>query len=437
MGETKADEFENIPFAMKVADNPKVKGVLSGTEAMKKSGAQKEFIVANMLQAAAMKCAVILRAGDPPQYDKDRSPKSGLNMSKTSKQGFFKGALVEEERFARLDEERNPKPHHSKDKAHLALKPTDPEYQHVMQLDINMSDILREVGPDGDLRILGFDEKTGLLRLEYKEGCGPKESSFNGQLVIDLDQGKEKTQFFSREWNRPEHDPHWDPQKKIISKPPWLSAIPDSVYERVFNNTFHVGYTEDKTATPDPALIKKAGVFANRPRSAEEFKTAMGEDHQYFELIKECSTLPEILTRLKNNCANEAEANQIILEVYDKGGSIVAGDWDGMALGHPASLAPEFSEVINVFAPDVEGVANKEKLIKVTNEYLKQLQETVKEKQKSGKEPLSAFDKKILSINDITEIASEFALARAGCITPHEFLFQQVLNDAYRDRSNE
>jgi hypothetical protein len=28
---------------------------------------------------------------------------------------------------------------------------------------------------------------------------------------------------------------------------------------------------------------------------------------------------------------------------------------------------------------------------------------------------------------------SQFALARAGCITPHEFLFQQILNHAYRD----
>ena len=89
----------SLSFTMQVADNFRVKGVFYGIRAMTKAGIQPEFAAHNIIQAAALKSAVILRAGDPPQYNKDRSPKSGVNLSKTSKQGFFKGTLSKEERF--------------------------------------------------------------------------------------------------------------------------------------------------------------------------------------------------------------------------------------------------------------------------------------------------------------------------------------------------
>lgn len=425
---------EALPFTMQVANNPKVKGVRYGSRAMEASGAQPEFIAANMAQASATKSAVILRAGDPPQYNKDRSPKSGVNLSKTSKQGFFKGALSKELRFARTDSSGNPLPHNPKDAAHLDLKPTDPDYQHTMQLDINMRDIIREIRPGGDLEVLGFDEKTGLLRLAYKEGRGPKTSEFNGQFVINLYQGEHTPQFYSRDWDRPDNDPDWDVDNKIIKKPAALAALPEHIYKKIFEDTFVVGYTEEKSANPDPSTIKKAEVFANRPRSAEEFKAAMGEAHPHFALIKECADLPKILETLRTQLPQE-EAEQTILEVYNRVSSIVAGDWDGMALGHPPSLDPKFAEVINVFKPGNEGLANIRKLVNTTQEYLVQIQEKAQQKKDQGM-AISAFEEKVLSINHITSIASEFAIARAGCITPHEFLFQQVLNDAYRDKAN-
>lgn len=425
---------EALPFAMQVADNPKVKGVLYGSRAMQASGAQSEFIAANMAQASAIKSAVILRAGDPPQYNKDRSPKSGVNLSKTSKQGFFKGALSKELRFARTDSSGNPQPHNAKDAAHLNLKPTDPDYQHTMQLDINMRDIIREVRPEGDLKVLGFDEKSGLLRLAYKEGRGPKSSEFNGQFVINLAQGESTPQFYSRDWDRPDNDPAWDPDNKIIKKPAELEALPEQVYTRIFEDTFVVGYTEEQSVEPDPSTIKKAEVFANRPRSAEEFKAAMGEAHPHFALINECADLPEILDALRTQLP-QAEAEQTILEVYNTVSSIVAGDWDGMALGHPPSLTAKFSEVINVFKPGEEGLANIKKLVNTTQEYLVQIKAKAQQNIEL-KIALSAFEEKVSSIDHITSIASEFAIARAGCITPHEFLFQQVLNDAYRDKAN-
>lgn len=429
------DDSPSVPFAMQVMDNPKVVGVLSGRDAMAKAGIQSEFAAGNIMQASALKSSVILRAGDPPQYNKSRSPKSGVNLTKTSKQGFFKGALSEEERFARLEASGDPKPHNAKDTHHLALQPTDPDFQHVMQLDINMNDILREVSPDGDLEVLGYDNGSGLLRLGYKEGHGPKTDLFHGQFVVNIAEGTDKPIVYSREWDKPERDPNWDPVKQMIRKPPALAAIPDAVYERAFNHTFMVGYTEDKVDNPEPLSIKPANVFANRPRSAEEFKEAMGVGHPNFALIKDCTTLPQILDKLKTTLpANEA--NKVILEVYDKAGSIVAGDWDGLALGHPPDLPHEFSQVINTFAPGLEGLDNQQLLLERADNYLTQIKQTAIEAQEKG-QPLSPFQKKALSISSITDIVSDFALARAGCVTPHEFVFQQVLNSSYRDKANE
>ena len=423
-----------LPFAMQVADNPLVNGICSGLEAMKKAGAQTEFVVANMVQASAMGCAVILRAGEPPQYDKRRSPKSGLNLSKTSTQSFFKGAIPKEERFCRIDVHGIPMSHHYYDSAHLKLAPTDPDYQHTMPLDINMQDILREVGPSGTLRVLGFDRDSGLLRLEYKEEWGPPKSQFDGQFVIDLSKGIESPQFRSRDWTQPQTDPDWDVDLKIIKKPMGLSEVPADIYQDVFNKTFYVNYTEEKIVIDDRSVIKRAEVFANRPRSAVQFKSAMGEDHRYFDLIKECKSLAQVLSRLEE-ALPEAEAYQTIVDVYNKSGIIVAGDWDGMALGHPTSLDPKFAEVINVFAPGIPGLKNQRKLLERASEYFEQLKQVALDK-RANNTPLSAFDKKIMSIRYFTDIVSDFALARAGCITAHEFLFQQVLNHAYNDEAN-
>lgn len=449
MNKPKSEDIKarsNLPFAMQVVSNPKItvahnktsQGILIGAQAMIAAGAQSEFVTANIMQAHALNSSIILRAGDPPQYNKHRSPKSGVNLSKTSKQGFFKGSLAEELRFARI-ENGEPRPHHPKDEAHLSLKPTDPEYQHTMQLDINMRDILREIGPDGDLRVLGFNPDSGLLRFEYKEGHGPKPddnspTGFEGQFVVNLLAGENNPIFYSREWDKAEHDKNWDASQGIIKKPPELEAVSDKLYKQLFNHTFKLQYAESKNAHLNESELKSAKVFANRPRSAEEFKQAMGIDHPHYGLIKECTSLEKILAKFKTHLEEET-ANEVILEIYDKGGRIVAGDWDGMALGHPPGLDSKYAEVINVFAPQAEGIENKQKLLELSDAYLNEIQCKAQEKKSNGIQ-LSSFEEKTLAIPSITEIVSDFALARAGCITPHEFVFQQVLNHAYRDKLN-
>ena len=424
-------ERDKIPFTMQVADNSKATDVLSGQRAMAAAGAQQEFIAANLLQASALNCALILRAGAPPQYNKRRGSKSGVNLSKTSNQSLFKGALTAEERFSRLEENNNYRPHHEKDKAHLSLPPSHPEYQHTMPLDINMHDILRETGPNGDLQILGFNKDTGILRLAYKEGHGPKKDDFKGQFVINLNTGDKSPQFYSRAWDKPDQSAGWNAEKKIINKPEHLSEIPDKLYEQVFNQSFKVNYTEQQTPDISNAEIKKATVFANRPRDAVDFKKSMGSKHPYYQEIKDYNSLPQILRKLGSMEDGEA----VILEVYNKSGSIVAGDWDGLALSHPPGLDKNYTKTFNTFAVGREGLRNKADLLTYADEYLDKLKADVALKI-AAQEPLSNFDLKIQSLSSITEIVSDFALARAGCITAHEFVFQQVLNHAYRDEKN-
>lgn len=437
---------KSLPLVMQLANNPRVKiahkigdeGILVGINAMMKAGVQPEFVASNFIQLERDNL-VILRANDPPQYNKRRSSKSGDNLSKTSKQGFFKGAVPEQLRFARLSPGRTPRAHHYKDAAHLQLKPTDPEYQFTMPLDVTMGDILREIGSNGDLFVICFDEQSGWLRLKYKEGHGPRNDKtasegFVGQFVINLYEGDDTPQFYSREWDRPEYDTHWDATKHIILKPANLSAVPDSVYQKVFKHSFKLRYIETDAAKFDTVEVHQAKVFANRPRCAVDFKQALGLQHKHYSLIDSCTSLEEILATLKEKLPEE-EASADIIEAYTKGGSIIAGDWDGMALGHPITLAAEFREVIDTFAPGDQGITNQHTLLTRSNEYLQQIKTTATSKHAAGI-PTTAFEDKVLSINSMNEIVSGFCLARAGCITVHEFVFQQVLNAAYRDKSN-
>lgn len=437
---------ESLTFLEKIIDNPRLSiarkrgenGILVGNTAMMAAGVQSEFLAVNIAQAHALQSAIILRSGEPPQYNKQRSPKSGINLTKTSKQGFFKGALSQELRFSRLNNEQNPLPHHDKDTEHLALPITHPDYQHVMRLDINMLDILREVSPQGDLKVLGFNINTGMLRLEYRKNKGPRTDyipplGFNGQFIIHLYEGHYVPQYYSREWDAPEYHSDWDANQQIIKKPLALSEIPDNIYQQFFKCQFYVHYSETKTANPLPKEIYSAKVFANRPRSAIEFKAAMGSSHPYFNVIESQKNLADILTTLVTLLPKDAE--DVILEVYNKGGRIVAGDWDGMALGHPPDLNPLYAKEINTLSPGIEGLENQALLIDRTDHYLYELKEAALKKQVDG-HSLLPFEEKILSISSITAIVSDFCLARAGCITPHEFLFQQILNDAYRDELN-
>ncbi|MDI1351689.1 MAG: hypothetical protein PSV35_02805 [bacterium] len=437
----------HLPFAMQVVNNSSIKianslndeGILIGSNAVAAAGAQSEFIAANMIQAHALKCCLILRAGDLSQANKTRCAKSGMNLTKTSNQGLFKGAIAEEQRFGRIENDGMPTPQNYKDEVHLKLDPAAPSYQHTMQLDINMLDILKVTKPGGDMEILGFNQLDGILRLGYKHNCGPRKDvpspiGFNGQFIINLYEGVQKPQFYSIARDKPENQPDWNAVKRVIAKPAILEVIPDKIYEHYFNHSFVLNYTEKKTANPQPNEIRKAKVFANRPRNATEFIKRMSKQNELTKHLSQCPSLAKIVQKLKENLQTE-KTKELMLQIYDEGGSIIASDWDGMALGHNPALEERFTEELNTQEPGSEGLNQQEILLTRANLYLKQMRHKAQKKQEK-KQNLYAFEQQILSFNSITEIISDFALARAGIITSHEFVFQHVLNHAYADPGN-
>lgn len=413
-------------------DEANIEGLKIGSAAMMAAGIQPEFVAVNQLILKGMGSTLILRAGAlPPVYNQPRGPKSGLNLTKTSNHSFFKGSIPEHALFTRLDGNM-PIGHYKKDKERLDKPVKDPDYQHSVQLSVNMLDIIREVGPAGDLEILEYDVRSGQLRLGYKEGRGPKE--FEGQFIINLNSGKPGELFYSRPWDDPKDAPDWDSENKMIKKPtPWLDKIPDEIYKKVFSQHFDLKYTDSKMPSPiREDALHPVKVFANTPRTPKELFAATTSDdpsHHLLDPFKESDNVSLLGVVLKLLTPDE------IIKLYDRSARIVAGDWDGMALSSPLSLDEQFRQVYNTFEVDTsKQIAGMEELLLKTKFHLLELKQSsaLKIPHQKDQKP-RPFDGLIMGLLHFDQEIGDFALTRAGCITPHELLFQQLVNCAYRD----
>lgn len=411
-------------YMQSVADIP---GLKSGRDAMVAAGMQLELAAHLIIQCLSMGSTIVLRAGSPPVYNQKRGPKTGLNLTKTSTQGLFKGSLAADVVFTRLDDKTHKgKGHDKKDAKHLALPINDPEYQHTVVLPVTMQDILREVGEHGDLKVLGCEE--GVLRLAYKEGKG--DINFHGQFIIDLKASDSSPVFYSRPWDKPSHDPNWQEDLQVIKKPDALSAVSDELYQSVFSNIFSVNYSD--TVSPDLTTIsvKEAKVFANTPRTGIDL----------FEAIKNSGViqgarLGEISTIAENGIMSDllnALSLDEIKQVYDSCALVTTGDWDGLALGHPPALLKGFpKEQMRVF--NTFDVANKIDEMTGLLEASVDLFHFLKNNPDVHGTPLASL---LDGISEPYVLFNEFSLARAGCITPYEFLYEQLINYSYRDVKN-
>lgn len=411
-------------YTQSIADIP---GLKSGNKALMASGMQLELAAHLMTQCLSTGSSIVLRAGSPPVYNQKRGPKTGLNLTKTSTQGLFKGSLAADVMFTRLDDKtRTGKGHDKKDAKHLQLPIDDPEYQHTVVLPITMQDILREVGEEGDLTVLGYD--NGKLRLAYKEGKG--DINFHGQFIVDLKASDPSPIFYSRPWDKPSHHPDWDNEQQVITKPAALSAVPDEVYRLVFSNIFSVQYSDTVSSDLTTLAIKDAKVFANTPRTAMDLFAAIqdsgviqGARLNDIRDIAQNGTMKDVLDVLSHD---------EIKQVYDSCALVTTGDWDGLALGHPPALLKGFPKeqmrVYNTF--DVEKkIDEMSGLLEASVELFHYL----KNNPEVQNTPLGTL---LNGVTDPQDLFNEFSLARAGCITPYEFLYEQLINYSYRDEAN-
>ena len=99
--------------------------------------------------------------------------------------------------------------------------------------------------------------------------------------------------------------------------------------------------------------------------------------------IKTCDplgkSLDDILLILYDVLGKDG-AEEIIKLVYDASGSIITGDWDGMALGHPADLDEKYSQVYNTFKPGIAGLEQVKKLMESSSEYIQDIKQKAQKK---------------------------------------------------------
>lgn len=450
--------MEIVPMKMsldlfsKVYDS--IPGLKKSTDALKACGMQPELAAHLMLQCQALNQCIILRAGSPPVYNQKRAPKDGLNLSKTSNQGLIKGSIAVSPRFSRVTNGIG-RGTHRKDTEHLNLKITDPDYQHTVALPVTMQDILRELSPEGDLQFLGYE--NGKLRLAYKESAyekGKVDPDFQGQFVIDLKDGDPSPIFYSRPWDHPSNNPLWDHEKQRLNKPDELAHIPDEDYFPATACLFKVYYTEhqhelnslttfpneSKDNLEDEVELEEVKVFANTPKTALGLIKAIRESGV---LESSAPTLMELKLALEQMDSNTPlweilhlfTPSQLKI-VYDHCGLVVTGDWDGLALGHPSleDIPLELQKQMRVYntfhKTGYIRVQEKEDLLLAACNYFHYL----KANPEIFVTPLGSL---LQHISDPLELFSEESLARAGCITPFEYLFQQMINYTTRDVKNQ
>jgi hypothetical protein len=240
--------------------------------------------------------------------------------------------------------------------------------------------------------------------------------------------------FYSRVWDRPDHHPDWNKDKGIINKPPELAAVPDDVYSAVFNQSFNVNYTHTQTANIQKGELHSANVFANTPRTSADLRNAI----LTCDALKDSANYQAVLALDATNLPDRRTILALLSEdeiktVYDSCALVTTGDWDGLALGQPPGLMddfphPEQMRVYNTFSVE-EGRTEKRGLVEASCAYFDYL----KTKPETQGTPLGEL---LASITDPHTLFSEFAVDRAGCITPHEFLYEQLINYSYRDEVN-
>lgn len=372
-GYTSSDFEEAEKPKLTIMDMKEVYKVKTGIAALKAAGMQEAFVGQLIDQLQSTGGFMVLRAGGlPPAYNRKVSPKSGLNLTKTSNQGFFKGALAKNHRFTRIitdkSGEKKPLGHHHKDRARMNA--TDPDQrQNYTHMTVRRDEILRELREGGDLELIGY-KKGEEIRFRYKEGKGNPD--FKGEFILKLDEAQEFIPHYARSWDKPENDEAFDREKGIIPLPENQTIIPpdewESLYHYLENHEVPCYFTDELGSRPVPAEV-----FA------------------------------------------------------DSNGLRIAGDWDGCGLSIPGWVPNEARIEYNTF--DRKSDFNAEALIEASEQFLKHYQDRIKEK--SSK--LSQTEEAVLEMK-MEDLYTEFSKGRAGCISPYEFVNNCIANKLYQKR---
>ena len=211
--------------------------------------------------------------------------------------------------------------------------------------------------------------------------------------------------------------------------------IPDEVYQQTFSNLFGLNYTEHQRKDCQPEDIKEVLVFANTPKTSVELLNAIKETKGLNLKLKTRDILNSMDANTNMFDILAQLNNKQIKILYDSCGLITTGDWDGLLLGHPSlseliDLPKNITRVYNTLKKHHSGYEERKEFKTACCEYMTYL--------KSNNLFANTRTGKLLqSINNPFDFFSDFSIQKAGCITPYEFVFTQLINYSYQDRKND
>ncbi len=387
-------------------------GVITGIDALKACGMQHEFAAHLTLLTAYTKSIIIIRACHAPNFDRKYiAPKPSYIKAKTSQnQGFFNSYIAVNALFQRL--------HNSSSVQNSVIQGldkdiTDPAYIHQTQLTVNTHDLIKQLGTDGDLLFDNYDPVSTELRLKFKPNKGTASFRQNGRFVLKLNESNNWMPTYTRPWNVPS-----TLQTNSILQN--LDMIPSN---QILNKEFKLYFQE-----AHEKLIKPAMVLAEPPKTIYQLKTA---------LKTIADLLPADFPILSDNISYEqalltiGEQRLQQLYTHPEVARVITGDWDGLALGVKAHTAKDFLTTYNTFLSEQQII----QLVQKAENYFEDLKLSI---QSSTSNTSSAGNKSYQFIAHLkfSELIQELPLKQLGRITPAEFVFQQLINYAYKIPGN-
>jgi hypothetical protein len=360
-----------------------------GQKALDQAGMPNEFAAHTLQWCHDLGLSVSFRVGNPPNADIPYAPKPCAIHSKTSNHGLVKGFIPVNPTLNKIDIDKN------------RVLPHDPHdaKQEGIPLKLSLRTILEQCKPEGDMQITDFDPDTGQLHLKYKDGFNPPAGFFSGEFVLNVNaQSAQK--------------------RRITRSSIALQAhAPLELSPSFFTTLIHFfrGIATPESKLQD-YLKNKDDTFL------EHIVPIQVQEHP--------DVPPEPLRVFANTVLNKETGQPELLPV--------TGDWDLFTIGSPRTptiISPDCNTVYNSFK-------NQNTLQAACELYFISLQQAAQNTPEEQRTPIQkSLAEHKLSIDDIfpeVDIAHkiEDPVARAGCITPAEFVNTRILNLLYAQKDS-
>lgn len=222
--------------------------MITGEQAIRLSGMQDsliEQIAKQNLYFGSMTSFIVSDINNYPPFNAPGVPKPPNIHSKTS--SFVAGYIPVDPVFTRPGIDGKPLGHHYGDNL---------ENQETIQVSWTLWEILKRCGTKGDLDMNWPNDGCSVVRFAFKQGRGP--SGFSGCFQLDLGEERKKDctnrneiRVVTREWD--------DPQKYLVLIPDKILEALGESREQVICNPYKIFYNSEKNGLFKPLMVFASG----------------------------------------------------------------------------------------------------------------------------------------------------------------------------------